>query len=94
MQVFPFTFTIDAVGNPDSIVLPADFPVGLRHIQLRPPVGHAWTFYGAGATGFDLTTDQSVSLVRSYNQPPFIALETIGRASLDTGTGSGAGLAS
>lgn len=92
MQAFPFTFIFDSAGSPDNIVLPQDFPNGIRSILLRPPAGHAWTLYGIGPDGHALNMDESVTLTRSGGQCPFIAGEVIGRAELDAGSGTGQGL--
>ena len=94
MQGFVFEFAFDASGSPDAITLPHDFPVGMRRIILKPPIGHAWTFYGEGSTGHPLQMDEPVELKREPAQASFQAGETIGRAALDTGSGNGGGLAS
>jgi hypothetical protein len=90
MQGFPFTFSIDAAGSPDAITLPHDFPTGVRTLRLRPPAGHAWNYYGPGSTYYALGTDEELVL----GPGPYHAGETIGSASLDTGTGTGRGIAS
>lgn len=90
MQGFPFTATIDSSGSADVITLPQDFPSGVRKIRLKPPEGHAWTFYGPGTTSFPLGVDEPLELGPALYQ----AGETIGSASLDTGTGTLRGIAS
>lgn len=94
MTGFPFVFTFDASGSPDDIILPQDLPLGTRTVVLRPPVGHAWTYYGEGPTGLSLPPDEPVVLRREVGQGPFQPRETVGRAALDTGSGNGQGLAS
>lgn len=91
MYAFPFTFTMDASGSPDAIVLPQDFPSGVRSLILKPPVGHAWNFYGPGATvKHVLATDEPLPLGPIY----VAAGETIGFGELDSGSGTGRGIAS
>ena len=90
MQAFPFTFAFDSSGSPDAITLPQDFPSGIRTLILKPPSGHAWTFYGLGATGYSADIDEPVRLGPVYCK----AGETIGYAALDSGSGTGQGLAS
>jgi len=62
MQGFPFSFDFDSSGSPDAIVLPQDFPSGVVTIRLKPPVGHAWSFYGPGAEFFALQMDEELTL--------------------------------
>lgn len=92
MQAFVFSFAFDATGTPDEITLPQDFPLGMTRIILKPPTGRAWTFYGPGGSGYALSVDEALTLTRE-GQAPFMPGETIGRAELDTGSGSGTGLA-
>lgn len=90
MQPFPFTFDFDASGSPDSITLPADFPGGVCTLELRPPNGHAWAFYGQGARFVQLSQDEKLSLGPLYCSPGMV----LGAAALDTGSGTGKGIAS
>lgn len=90
MQPFPFSFDFDASGSPDSITLPQDFPNGVCMIRLKPPVGHAWTFAGQGSTTYVLQTDEILELGPMY----CAAGQVIGKAVLDTGSGTGKGIAS
>jgi hypothetical protein len=84
-----FTFTADASGTADAIVLPQSFPHGCKSIWVRPPAGHAWTVYKVlGATGYPLDPDQAFEFHRAGAQAPFTAGETIGYAALDTGSGT------
>lgn len=90
MQPFPFTFDFDASGSPDNIVLPANFPGGRCVIRLKPPVGHAWTFVGINGVSYTLSTDQEIPLGPLYG----VAGLVIGAATLDSGSGTGQGIAS
>lgn len=94
MYSYPFEFTIDASGSPDDIQLPSNFPSGMRTIVLKPPSGHAWTFYGQTSTGYPLSIDETYTIRRTDKQPEFQPLEIIGRGALDTGSGTGNGIAS
>lgn len=89
MEPFPFTFTIDSSGSPDAITLPQDFPSGIVSLKLKPPTGHAWTFYGPGSTYFALDTDEALEIPPSFHQ----AGEVIGKGALDSGTGTMRGIA-
>ena len=90
MQPQSFTFAMDAVGSPDNITLPADFQEGICRIRLKPPVGHAWTFYGISNAAFPLTTDEALDLGPLHATPGMV----LGRCALDTGSGTGLGVAS
>lgn len=90
MQPFPFSFDFDASGSPDPITLPQDFPGGVCTVRLKPPIGHAWTFVGQGSTTYALQTDEIMELGPLYCS----AGMTIGKAVLDTGSGTGKGIAS
>ena len=90
MQPFPLEFTIDSSGSPDVLTLPQDFPSGECTLRLKPPAGHAWTFYGQGTEVFELDLDEVLTIGPGYRY----AGETIGSAELDTGTGTLRGIAS
>ncbi len=94
MQAYVFDFVFDASGSADDITLPMDLPHGFRTIVLHPPSTHAWTFYGIGSSGFSKAADATVTIVRTTAQAAFQPGEVIGRAVLDTGSGTGKGLAS
>lgn len=89
MQPFPFAFTIDSSGSADDITLPQDFPGCECRIKLKPPVGHAWQFYGLGSVYYDLQMDEPVELGPSIFTPG----QKIGAGILDSGTGTGRGIA-
>jgi hypothetical protein len=94
MQAFVFSFTGDASGSADPITLPANFPNGVTQIQVRPPIGHAWTFYEvAGGTGCPMQMDESLTVTREPGKGCFLAGEIIGAVALDTGSGTFYGLA-
>ena len=88
MQAFVFSFTADSSGTADNITLPQDFPAGKKRILIRPPAGHAWTFYGLSSTGYPLDPDQEFQCLRSDGEAAFVAGETIGSAANDTGSGT------
>lgn len=90
MEGFVFEFTGDSSGSADEIRLPHDFPSGLRRIVLRPPVGHAWTFYGPGAAkSLPLSMDETLTL----GPAAYSANDVIGYWALDSGSGTGKGIA-
>lgn len=89
MQAYTFTFIANATGSPDEIQLPQDFPSGKKRILIRPPAGHAWTYYGFNrSTGYPLDTDREFEVLRQTGEAPFSALDIIGAAALDTGSGT------
>lgn len=58
-------------------------------LWLKPPVGHAWTFYGQGAQTRQCDVDEQVPIGPGFRY----AGEVIGRASLDAGSGNLLGIA-
>lgn len=90
MQPFAFGFTFDSSGSADDILLPQNFTSGVCTIRLKPPAGHAWNFVGLDGTTFPLDMDEVLTLGPGY----FAAGQKLGAASLDTGSGTGKGIAS
>ena len=90
MKGFPFNATVNSTGSADAITLPQDFPSGICTIVLKPPVGHAWDFYGPGTAFIALGMDEPLTLGPAYHE----AGETIGYGDLDSGSGTLRGIAS
>lgn len=89
MQVYVFVFPMNSAGM-TAIVLPPDFPSGIRTLRLAPPSAHAWTFQSNAGVQRALNMDQELPL----GPGSFQAGETIGAAQLDSGSGNGSGVAS
>lgn len=89
MQVYVFPFSLNSAGA-TTIVLPQDFPAGIRRVRLKPPVGHAWTFTSVAGNTYPLNMDEALDVGPCSMQPG----ETIGSATLDSGSGNGKGMVS
>lgn len=86
-KMYTDSFTGDASGANDPIVVPAQ-AAGTKKLIVTPPSGHAWTLYlGGSATGAPKSVDEKAT-IDPPGLPYFSPGDTVAEVSLDTGSGT------